>query len=185
MPVIIDGTTGVSLIQDNTVTTAKIVNGAVVTADIADANVTGAKLEDSGVVAGIYGDSSNVPRVTLDSKGRVTSVTTQAIASSAPTTAQVLTATAGATAGAVGTYAFAGENANMTTAPGATRAGSNLRYAGVVTPNLWSNANGVNAIGPIGSTIALSGTWRAMGSSTVSTVACQTALPATLWLRIS
>jgi hypothetical protein len=40
MPVVINGTTGIDTIQDNTVTTAKIVNGTIVQADLAT-NVAG------------------------------------------------------------------------------------------------------------------------------------------------
>lgn len=86
MPVIIDGTTGVSLIQDNTVTTTKIVNGAVVTADIADANVTSAKLASGAARANLglttwnitesggvlYFSVSGVNKAKLDSSGNLT-----------------------------------------------------------------------------------------------------------------
>ena len=34
-----------------------------------------AQLKDSGVTAGTYGDSSNIPQITVDGKGRVTEVT--------------------------------------------------------------------------------------------------------------
>ena len=36
-------------------------------------------LADSGVVAGTYGDSTNVPQVPVDAKGRVTSVSNEPI----------------------------------------------------------------------------------------------------------
>ena len=43
-------------------------------------NVTGVfNLTDTGVSAGTYGSSTLVPRITVDAKGRVTSVTTQAV----------------------------------------------------------------------------------------------------------
>ena len=86
----------------------------------------------------------------------------------APTTAQVLSATAGLSAGDVGTYAYLTRNGNSTTyTVGTTLAGSNL---------LYSSASGLNSgAGP-------GGTWRCMGwvggtpNSTNTT---------TLWLRIS
>lgn len=59
-------------IQDNSVTTSKI----------ADLSVTGAKLENSGVTAGSYGSSSAIPVVTVDAKGRVTSVSTSSFSAS-------------------------------------------------------------------------------------------------------
>ena len=81
-----------------------------------------------------------------------------------PTTAQVLSATAGASVGAVGTYAFLngrdGRYASFTA--GSTYAGSSLRYAGLSAgiyeygsqgPMYWST----------GATPA--GTWRAMGTA--------------------
>lgn len=48
---------------------------AVTTAKISDGNVTGAKLETlSGLSAGTYGSATVVPSITVDTKGRVTSV---------------------------------------------------------------------------------------------------------------
>jgi hypothetical protein len=141
------GAVGTTNIADNAVTTAKIAAGAVITADIADANVTGAKLENSGVTAGSYGSSSAIPVVTVDAKGRVTSATTAALSSSAPTTAQVLSATAGASAGAVGTYALMGVNGGPIDT-GVTVAGSSL----------WFAATNGQAGSP-----TPAGTWRCMG----------------------
>lgn len=93
--------------------------------------------------------------------------TTQTTAGGAPTTAQVLSATAGATAGAVGTYAFCFEG-NYNT-PGTTRAGSALRY---------SAGNG-----SLGGTPG--GTWRCMSYSSYSGCSFTAGSGATLWLRIS
>ena len=76
---------------------------------------------------------------------------TWATAGGDPTTTQVLNATAGASVGAVGTYAFmyTGVNNSGSGGPGATIAGSNLRYA---------STNNLNWSGTVPS-----GTWRAMG----------------------
>lgn len=64
---------------DITVTSAGSVwtvdTGAITTTKIADANVTGTKLENSGVTAAIYGSSTQIPVVTVDAKGRITSAT--------------------------------------------------------------------------------------------------------------
>src|SRR5690606_10715372 len=49
--------------------------------------------------------------------------------SSAPTTAQVLNATAGASAGGVGTYAFLRRTSSSGSGPGTTQSGSGLRYS--------------------------------------------------------
>lgn len=75
--------------------------------------------------------------------------TTQSTAAGAPTTTQVLNATAGASIGAVGTYAFMYNTAGGETTPGTTRAGSVLRYTPVAAN--WA------------STPIPSGTWRCMG----------------------
>ena len=56
-----------------------IKNLAVTTAKIADGAVTGLKLENSGATAGTYGSATQVPVVSVDAKGRVTSVTNTAI----------------------------------------------------------------------------------------------------------
>ena len=86
--------------------------------------------------------------------------------STTPTTAQVLSATAGANAGDVGSYAFCKDSTNATLGAGNTRSGSVLQY---------SNANAVASGTP-------SGTWRLMGYLN----ACGN-VPGlvSLWLRIS
>lgn len=46
---------------------------------IANGGVGSSQLDTTGVVAGVYGDGSNVPTVTVDANGRVTSVTTSPV----------------------------------------------------------------------------------------------------------
>jgi hypothetical protein len=90
-----------------------------------------------------------------------------------PTTAQVLSATAGASVGAVGTYATLRIEANESTNEGGTRAGSQLRY----TDTLGILVGGTP-----------SGTWRAMGRASTTTSGGQdpqTTSRVTIWLRIS
>ena len=90
-----------------------------------------------------------------------------------PTTAQVLTATAGATAGAVGTYGFlleGGTNLALRSV-GSTIAGSSLRFA-----SIGSNNGGDSSVTP-------SGTWRLMGS--YNTYFPSNDSPVSVWLRIS
>jgi len=53
MAVTINGTTGVSLVQDGTITSAKIVDGTVAAADIANDTITAAKMAD-GAVEGAF-----------------------------------------------------------------------------------------------------------------------------------
>jgi len=55
-------------------------SNAITTAKIADGNVTGAKLENSGVTANSYGSSTQVPVLTIDAKGRITSASTASVA---------------------------------------------------------------------------------------------------------
>jgi hypothetical protein len=81
----------------------------------------------------------------------------QAVPASAPSTTDVLNATAGATAGAVGTYAFLADltNSNTNINQGATLAGSSLRFSCIASGSFGSFAP-VNGQTP-------SGTWRLMG----------------------
>lgn len=104
--------------------------------------------------------------------------TTQTTASGgAPTTAQVLSATAGASYAAVGTYVLASPNTQTDIAPGTTRAGSSMVLSGFG----YSTPYG-NMYGETGST--LSGTWRAMSWGRYRP-ACNSVYPILLWLRIS
>lgn len=93
---------------------------------------------------------------------------TWAVAGGDPTTAQVLNATAGASAGAVGTYSILGLGSGswVGLVIGNTRSGSTLRY--------WS-------IGAGGSGTP-SGTWRLVAGGQDG---CGFAPSASLWLRIS
>lgn len=59
--------------------TISIADSGVSTAKIADGAVTSAKLEDSGVTAGTYGSSSLIPKIVVDAKGRITSVTEETV----------------------------------------------------------------------------------------------------------
>ena len=66
-------------IAANAVTTTEILNSAVGTTKIADGAVTSVKLDNTGVTAGTYGTSTVIPRIAVDAKGRITSVTNQTI----------------------------------------------------------------------------------------------------------
>jgi len=104
-------------------------------------------------------------------------------AGGAPTTAQVLAATAGASVGAVGTYAFLIRLTTGSFSEGATTAGSTLRFYGTL-PRGTSLFNQISSGGAGG---APAGTWRCMGTSYTQTdpYAGNTGYGATLWLRIS
>lgn len=138
----LNGTTGVDKVQA----------GAIEATDIPDASLPIAKLSTTGTASSstyLRGDG-----------------TWQTISAS-PTTAQVLSATAGASVGAVGTYCKAYLLSNGVN-PGGTTAGSSLR--------------GVNSSGQSYNP-GFTGTWRNMGASTSSAVQYTGTDPA--WLRIS
>lgn len=102
--------------------------------------------------------------------------TTQTTAAAAVTTATVLAATAGASVGAVGTYAFLvgiGYNTAILT-EGSNYAGSSLRYCG----NEYSGAG--STVFGASSGAAPAGTWKCMGRG-----GSGFAYPMTLFLRIS
>jgi hypothetical protein len=173
MPVTINGNgaiSGLSIatadLQDGSVTTAKIATGAVATVDIADAAVTTAKIADSNVTTAKIADSnvttakianSAVTIAKLSATGTADSTTylrgdgTWQVISTSPTTNQVLSATAGATLGALGTYALLiGETTNIGSGTNITTAGSNLNYVGFQGSSYTASGSP-------------SGTWRLMG----------------------
>lgn len=103
----------------------------------------------------------------------------------APNTTNVLAATAGASVGAVGTYAFLGvaiDNTGVISA-GGTLAGSSLRYLGIVTSDDKWSTGGTKPISGTASGTP-SGTWRAMGYVN-SGLSLGGPWGASLWLRIS
>jgi hypothetical protein len=109
------------------------------------------------------------------------------------TTSNVTGATAGAIAGAVGTYALL--RATSPRNPDSTLAGSSLTYAGALNEIFATTIVGINGFSmSAGSTTTLSGTWRCMGRintsanvvpATSDSSANATASASTLWLRIS
>jgi hypothetical protein len=99
--------------------------------------------------------------------------TVQTTAAGAPTTAQVLTATAGASAGSVGSYMWGYRNA-VILAFGATTAGSSITPGGGTT----TPCAGIIIFGTSGA--AQAGTWRCMGYNSG-----QANATGTVFLRIS
>lgn len=95
----------------------------------------------TSATAGTYGDATNVPQVTVDANQRISGITNVAI------TAAV---NANASVGDVGTYAFMQQSTGDTgNNPGATLAGSSLRYS--------------DATGRLYTATTPSGNWRCMG----------------------
>jgi hypothetical protein len=131
-------------IENNAVTSSKIENNAVTSSKIKNDAVTSSKIEDNAVTSSKLGTSNSIRD-------------------------WVLARTAAASAGAVGTYALAFNNASSSAGFGSTTAGSNLRPTDVAADDRG--------------TPTLSGTWRCMGraASSVSFFEERT----TVWLRIS
>jgi hypothetical protein len=86
---IFDGSVTSLDLATNAVATTNIANSAVTTAKVADGAITAAKLANTAVTAGTYGTSSDIPQITIDAQGRITSATT-------------VTAAAGGASGAAG-----------------------------------------------------------------------------------
>ena len=106
----------------------------------------------------------------------------------APSTQQVLSATAAAGAGAVGTYAFLGHSSGgIVNLYGATRAGSLLMPAGISTGGFFGRftADFRRSGDHVGQNSARAGTWRCMGVVRGVTDSNGDTASATLWLRIS
>jgi hypothetical protein len=146
--------------------TTQLANTAFVVAQIAD----DAPTKTGGGASGTWGINITGNAATA------TNATNAANASTVTTitTTQVLNATAGASVGAVGTYAFLGlpYGSYGTAMPGATASGSTLRYSS----SLGFDSGGTP-----------SGTWRCMGFMTFTSDGgggYSTAY-STLWLRIS
>jgi hypothetical protein len=97
-------------------------------------------------------------------------------------TSSVLSANAGASYGAIGTYVFAGSYSSTKYSEGSLYSGSSLKPAGAaVTADTMSD--GANSNGyPTGGGSSLSGTWRAMGRSSAGS---GDDTRVTLFLRIS
>lgn len=101
----------------------------------------------------------------------------------APSTSDVLTALAGASAGAVGTYTLAKRTSGAAdVAHGSTLAGSSLSPASAIGERSGDSGNVVPTVGS-----ALSGTWRCMGHLDYSAAGSGggNTVQVTLWLRIS
>lgn len=150
----------------NTLTARTITAGTGISVTNGDGVAGNPTVTNSGVTSIVAGSNITI-------SGGTGAVTINA-ASSAPTTAQVLSATAGASVGAVGTYALLYDTTGGGLAAGGTRAGSALRYA-----NVSGGADGTGSSG------TPSGTWRLMGYTVFSCCTPQREYRTTVWLRIS
>ena len=116
-----------------------------------------------------------------------------AIAEAAPgappvSLAAIVAALASVPVGSIGSYAFLGDTTSTTTAVGATRAGSFLRYSGAVKTSAWNTSTSIASSQTMtGQSVntAPDGTWRAMGYAKGGVISDNSVYPATLWLRIA
>lgn len=165
--------------------------GLVIGTDVLAPNGSGASLTSlnaSNLSSGTVSTARLATSGTADSTTFLRGDGTWATAGGTPTTDQVLTATAGASVGAVGTYALLGETSITSTGPGNTRAGSSLRYAGFGRSNNGWTSGEFRGVFVQGGSSAPSGTWRAMGyaaSRGANDPYDPAVYGATLWLRIS
>lgn len=165
---LINGTGNVDLTSTQTLTNKEIGTGSTVNGvpvanlvnTTGNQTIGGTKTFSNTIVANINGNAATVSSVT---------------------TSQVLSATAGATAGAVGTYVFA--KANQDVQFGASIAGSNLQP----TSATWAQEIGGGVYTNLAVGSALSGTWIAMGLEDYlqQIPGQQSIYGATLFLRIS
>ena len=171
-------------LNQNTTGTASNVTGTVAVANGGTGSTT---LTLNNVVLG--NGTSAVQLVAPSTSGNVltsngTTWQSTTPASSAPTTAQVLSATAGASVGAVGTYALLGNASGAASiVAGTTYAGSGLAYAGFAKGNAGFASASVEQNYSAGAGSTVSGTWRAMGSNTAGFGCGTSARAATLFLR--
>ena len=161
MPTIIDGTTGIDKVQDGVITNDSItsVEATKLTGTVPTARLGSGTANDTTFLRG-------------DGSWQTISVT--------PSTADVLAATAGASVGAVGTYAWLQWENNFpaTASAGTTTAGSNLRYGTAsLHRTTYSSARGWYIGTP-------AGTWRIMGAFN-GNGSSNTGGGHSLWLRIS
>lgn len=143
----------------------------------------------SGVQTGLLGDQTTATwqagTGTVESLVSPAKIKAAINALAGVSTSAVLTATAGATAGAVGTYALLGVAANSSSNYGDTRAGSGLYPAGFRSETAFT-ASGFS-VSSAGQNSVRAGTWRCMGVlvSNASGFETPARFGATLWLRIS
>lgn len=164
MAITLDGTNGISTPDIN-------LGGTEITATAAEINLLDGL---TAIVTASSGIASNDNDTTLP-----TSAAVKDYADSATTTSAVLSATAGASYGAVGTYAWLAKSSfGSPITANATYAGSSLTGAAMIA-NLFDDAD--TAVNDNNAT--LSGTWRAMGGQTSN--ASDHPYNVTLFLRIS
>jgi hypothetical protein len=108
-------------VATSAITSAKIADGTIATVDVANNAITTAKMSTTGVTAGSYGTTTQVPAITVDASGRLTSAGNVTISGTTP----------GGPAGGV----LAGTYPNPSLAPGAITT-SSLSDSSITTAKL-------------------------------------------------
>jgi hypothetical protein len=108
-------------VATSAITSAKIADGTIATVDVANNAITTAKMSTTGVTAGSYGTTTQVPAITVDASGRLTSAGNVTISGTTP----------GGPAGGV----LAGMYPNPSLAPGAITT-SSLSDSSITTAKL-------------------------------------------------
>ena len=134
-----------------------ILDGTIETVDLKDGNVTGAKLETlAGLTSGTYGNSTAIPTITIDVKGRVTAISTTAVSipsgsisvtggdlTLSGSTGTAITNATLASVGTAGTYTKITTDAKGRVTSGTTLASSDLpTYTGTITSSQVTTALG-------------------------------------------
>jgi len=134
-----------------------ILDGTIETVDLKDGNVTGAKLETlAGLTSGTYGNSTAIPAITIDVKGRVTAISTTAVSipsgsisvtggdlTLSGSTGTAITDATLASVGTAGTYTKVTTDAKGRVTSGTTLASSDLpTYTGTISSSQVTTALG-------------------------------------------
>ena len=134
-----------------------ILDGTIETVDLKDGNVTGAKLETlAGLTSGTYGNSTAIPAITIDVKGRVTAISTTAVSipsgsisvtggdlTLSGSTGTAITDATLTSVGTAGTYTKITTDAKGRVTSGTTLASSDLpTYTGTITSSQVTTALG-------------------------------------------
>jgi hypothetical protein len=178
MPITLNGTTGITSPAIDVTTPIAVADGGTGTTSTTfcnlASNVTGTLPVANGGTG--TGTPSLVGGTNITISGSWPNQTVTA-AGGAPTTEQVLTATAGLTAGAVGSYMFANRSTvNASLAYNATVAGSQISPSGAIQ---YAEINAQSA----GTT--LTGTWRLLGNMSDGSGLNQQFAIRSLFIRIS
>ena len=155
--------------------------------------VSGSPVTTSGTLALTFTSGYSIPTTSSQSNWNTAfgwgDHSTQGYLTSAPapTSAQVGSATAGLSVGAVGSYAWLGSSSTGVFVAGTTYSGSSLHYAGFLSASVYVDDTAA-VIDDNDSATTPSGTWRAMGNArrtSGGSSVVNNRYPSTLFLRIA